>query len=814
MTANHELGWSFNQSLVTKQNYIENKNKQSQSASGLYYGIVGNVTVYNRTYDRYHVTIPELNNTYYQNVPRRHDAVTDGGGSLSTLKEGDNVLVSFEGGKLSNPIIIGSQFYTGDPSKYIQAINKGTLDSQPNVILPPTAQGEAIKAMASSGGTVQVQTKDTTQPNTSKIRATLKSNVVVGLDVFNKTTGIKTSVTTSKEVIVTNGSKYETVTGNQYSVSEGLLSKAKQEANVLSESVKEQVQKYTAISAATSPLDVTYVASPLVVVGQVLVNSKGDTYNYKSNTSSGSSSLVTDDKGNVTSSSVTKSTSINYDKINKKLTVISDTLKTSKEQTKYEQEVLLPCVENIKNVWKTANYLLNNKFEYSKPKFSLSYLCNLGSFKLKASFPPIGEIEQQIDYCAPSWLSVPLLVVKGLYDLGCSNAWKTDFLADFASSVNNEMSLMICCDDNGLPVLGYNVASSIDISSAYAISGAPIPLRDTGELPNSVTIRPNSNTTIRISAPDIIKDNSSKPSTISQKTSDGTLESKSNYIPSSKSTIDLEAPSSTKPELQIPASSDEENVTITEPYNDNQDLPVGLVEYDTPLTQLSLDLPLPTYNFVPYKVIRDNIANNPYSSLENTFVSYGIPNSELLLSELKYLVKTKSAHNFFQVMSLVSQKPLVALVFNLINVYIQGDLNLNQYIYKLKINRDISSDTINLFNYASNRNLNLLTTSLNSYYGIEVDFLSWVYYPTSMLDWIVIQEPAIQPLFVSLQQAAIEDFCVLLIRVFNGVDIKAYDNLYKIYISLCQQALNLEVQGANFYGSDIMKVYIPEVQLG
>jgi hypothetical protein len=813
MSSNHELGYAFNHAITSRQNYIEGKNRQSQSAAGLYYAIVGNVDLYNRTYDRYHLTIPELSNAYYQNVPRRHDSVSDGAGSISnTLSQGDSVLVAFEGGKFNNPVIIGSQFYSGNPSTFKEAAVKGTLDSVPNVILPPTVQGEAAKAMASSGGSIQVQTKEVKQPNNANIRATLKGNTVVGLNVFDKATGTKTNVTTSKEVIVNNGSTYQTVTGNQYSITEGLFSKGKEQTASLLLSLKEQVQTYTSTTSTNSPLDITYVASSIVVPGQVLLDDKGETYNYEPSSSNSSFVYNLNDTGNIKTTTIKQTTRIDYDAINNRLTVVNDILKTSREQSKYEQEVLLPCIENIKNIWNAANYLLTHSFAYSQPKFSLSYLCNLGSFKLKASFPPIGSIEQQIDYCAPSWLSVPLLVVKGLYDLGCSNAWKTDFLTSFAASVNTQMSLMVCCDDNGLPVLGFNAASSIDIGSSFAISGAPIPLRDPGALPNSVTIRPNPNTTINLSVPDIIKDLNSKPSVIGQKGSTGIVLDENGYIPPIDDSIDLQEPTPTKPELNVPSTVDTDNTIITEPYNNKDDLPVGLIEYEVPMT-LHLDLPLPTYNSIPYKVNRDAVLNTPYANLENTFINYGIPNPELLLSELKYLVKTKSVHNFFQIMSLVSQRPLVSLIFNLINVYIQGDLNLNQYIYKLKINKELSPEVLSLFTYAEKGELNSLTLFLNNYYGIEVDFLNWIYNPISMLDWIVIQEPFIQPLFVSLQQAAIEDFCVLLVRLFNGVDLKAYDSTYKIFTNLCQQSLNLPTQGANFYSGDTVKVYIPEVQL-
>jgi hypothetical protein len=814
MSNAHELGYAFNHAITSRQNYIESKNKHSQSAAGLYYAIIGNVDFYNRTYDRYHLTVPELNNAYYQNVPRRHDAVADGAGSISnTLTQGDSVLIAFEGGRFDNPVIIGSQFYSGNPSTFKEASVKGTLDKIPNVILPPTSQGEAAKAMAASGGSVRVQTKDTVEPNKNNIRATLKGNVVVGLDVFNKSDGTKTTVTTAKEVTVNNGSTYETVTGNQYSITEGLLSKGKQEAAGLLTSLNQQLQTYTAVTSSISPLDITYVSSPVVVTGQVLLNSNGQTYNYEGSTNNSSFSSTLDGLGNVKTTSIQQTATIDYDAVNKRLTVVNDILKTSREQSKYEQEVLLPCVENIKNVWNTANYLLDNNFSFSKPKFSLSYLCNLGSFKLKASFPPVGSIEQQIDYCAPSWLSVPLLVIKGLYDLGCSNAWNTDFLSNFASSINTQMSLMVCCDDNGLPVIGFNAASSIDISSAFAISGAPIPLRDPGALPNSVTIRPNPNTTINLAAPNVITDRYAKPSVINQKGITGDLIDAIGYIPSNTSLIDLEGPTVSRPTLESGSSEpDENNLEVTEVYGNNQDLPVGLIQYEVPMT-LHLDLPLPTYTSVPYKVNRDVLLNTPYATLESTLINYGIPNAELLLSELKYLVKTNSVHNFFQVMSLVSQRPLVALVFNLINVYIQADLNLNQYIYKLKINKELSAEVITLFNYAESGNLNALTLFLNSYYGVEVDFLSWIYDPVSMLDWIVIQEPFIQPLFVSLQQAAVEDFCVLLVRLFNGVDLKAYESTYKIYTNLCQQSLNLSIQGAKFYSDDTVKVYIPEIQL-
>ena len=96
----HDLHYAFNHAITSRQNYIESKNRQSQSAAGLYYAIIGNVDLYNRTYDRYHLTIPELNNAYYQNVPRRHDSVSDGAGYISnTLSQGDSVLVGFEGGK-------------------------------------------------------------------------------------------------------------------------------------------------------------------------------------------------------------------------------------------------------------------------------------------------------------------------------------------------------------------------------------------------------------------------------------------------------------------------------------------------------------------------------------------------------------------------------------------------------------------------------------------------------------------------------------------------------------------------------------------
>jgi hypothetical protein len=803
----HELGYAFNHAITSRQNYIESKNKQSQSAAGLYYAIIGNVDFYNRTYDRYHLTIPELNNAYYQNVPRRHDSVSDGAGSISnTLSQGDSVLVGFEGGKFNNPIIMGSQFYTGNPSTFKEAAVKGTLNSVANVILPPTVQGEAAKAMASSGGSVQVQTKDVLEPNTANIRATLKDNTVVGLNVFNKSDGTKTSVISSKEVIVTNGSTYETVTGNQYSIAEGLLSKGKQEAGSLLVSLKDQLQTYTTTTSSNSPLDITYVSSSSVVPGQVVLSSNGQTYDYQSSFTDSQFTYNINDTGSITQSSVKRSASIDYDKINNRLTVVNDILKTSGQQSKYEQEVLLPCVENIKSIWSAANYLINNSFAYSQPKFSLSYLCNLGSFKLKASFPPVGSIEQQIDYCAPSWLSVPLLVVKGLYDLGCSNAWKTNFLSNFASSINTQMSLMVCCDDNGLPVIGFNAASSIDIGSNFAISGAPIPLRDPGTLPNSITIRPNSNTTINLSKPDIIKDRRITPSVINKKSITGTIIDQDGYVPPTNSTVDLNNKVSTS---NLDANTD--NTTITEPYIEDQEPPLGLIEYETPMA-LYLDLPLPTYKSIPYKVNRDVVLNTPYATLENTFISYGIPNAELLLSELKYLVKTKSVHNFFQIMSLVSQRPLVSLVFNLLNVYIQGDLNLNQYIYKLKINKDLPSEVDTLFNYAALGDLNSLTSFLNTYYGIEVDFLSWIYDPITMLDWIVIQESFIQPLFVSLQQAAVEDFCVLLVRLFNGVDLKAYESTYKIYINLCQQSLDLNLQGANFYTNDTAKVYIPEVQ--
>lgn len=803
----HDLHYAFNHAITSRQNYIEGKNKQSQSAAGLYYAIIGNVDFYNRTYDRYHLTIPELNNAYYQNVPRRHDSVSDGAGSISnTLSQGDSVLVGFEGGKFNNPIIMGSQFYSGNPSTFKEAAVKGTLDKVPNVILPPTVQGEAAKAMASSGGSVQVQTKDVLEPNTANIRATLKDNTVVGLNVFNKSDGTKTSVISSKEVIVTNGSTYETVTGNQYSITEGLLSKGKQEAGSLLVSLKDQLQTYTTTTFSNSPLDITYVSSSSVVPGQVVLGSNGETYDYQASFTDSQFTYSIDDTGAITQSSLKQSSSIDYDKINNRLTVVNDILKTSKQQSKYEQEVLLPCVENIKSVWNAANYLINNSFSYSQPKFSLSYLCNLGSFKLKASFPPIGSLEQQIDYCAPSWLSVPLLVVKGLYDLGCSNAWKTNFLSSFASSINTQMSLMVCCDDNGLPVIGFNAASSIDIASNFAISGAPIPLRDPGTLPNSITIRPNSNTTINLSKPDIIKDRNSTPSVINKKNISGTVVDQNGYTPSINSTIDLEDNISTS---NLDTNTD--NTTITEPYIEDQEPPLGLIEIESPMA-LYLDLPLPTYKSVPYKVNRNVVSNTPYATLENTFISYGIPNAELLLSELKYLVKTKSVHNFFQIMSLVSQRPLVSLVFNLLNVYIQGDLNLNQYIYKLKINKEIPPQVLTLFTYAESGGLNSLTAFLNTYYGIEVDFLNWIYDPITMLDWIVIQEPFVQPLFVSLQQAAVEDFCVLLVRLFNGVDLKAYESTYKIYVNLCQQSLNLNLQGANFYTNDTAKVYIPEVQ--
>lgn len=813
----HELGSIHNLALTNKQNYIEDKNKQVKSASGFYYGIIGNVTLYNRIYDRYHVTIPELNNSYYQNVPRRHDYVNDGSGTIpNTYKLGDNVLIAFQGGLFSNPIIVGSQFYTGDPSVFIDKINRGGIDTMVNIIAPPTSQGEAVKVMASSGGAITVQTKDNNIPSNAVIRATLKDKKTVNLEVFSRTTGISTSIRSSKQVIVTNGSKYESTTGNQYSISEGLLVKGKEQAANLAVALRTSVQTYTTTSTSLSPLDITYVSSGIPVPGQVLVDNQGKTYNYGSK-SSGTSSLTTDDEGNIIAiNSVTDSSSnVDYDKVNSSLTDISDTLKTAREQSKYEQEVLLPCVENIKRIWDIANYLLNNSFEYSDPKFSLSYLCNLGSFKVKASFPPLGSIEQEIDYCAPAWLTVPLLLVKGLYDLGCSNAWRTDFLNKFNSSVNNEMSLMVCCDDNGLPTVGYNIASSLDISSSFAISGAPIPLRDTGSLPNSVTIRPSSKTTINIAAPDITKDISNVPVAIGQKDANGVVRKDHTFIPPSKPTVNLDTPKGTKPSLSTlgPPLSYNDFDDITEPYNGNLDLPVGLVEYELPSTQLSLDLPLPTYNFKPYKVNKDTITNNPYSAFENTLVNYGIPNAELLLSELKYLIKTKSVHNFFQILSLVSQRPLVSLIFNLINVYIQGDLTLNLYIYKLKLKSDVPVEVKLLFDYALNRDLTSLETNLNSYFGIEVDILSSIYNPISMLDWILIHEPAVQPLFISLQQAAIEDFCVLLVRVFNGIDLKMFESLYKIYVSLCQQSLNISVQGSNFYKADNNKIYIPESQL-
>mgnify|MGYP000028082982 CR=1 FL=1 len=807
MSSNHELGLIHTQALISKQNYIEGKNKQLKSAGGLYYGIVGLVNVYNRTYDRYHVTIPELSNAYYQNVPRKHGFVVDGGGTLThTLSQGDAVLVSFEGGKFDNPIIVGSQFYTGNPSTFIEAAHKGTLDAIPNTILPPTALGEAAKAMATNGGSVEVKTKANTQTNTSEVRATLKSNTVVGLTVFNKTTGTNTVINTAKEVVVTNGSKYENVTGNQYSVTEGLLDSSKEKAALLAASLQSQLQTYITTVNTKSPLDITYVASSITVPGQVLVNeSTGQTYDYTSKTTvNQTSSLSLDSDGNITTTSISQSSSIDYTEVNNQLTTIGDILKTSKEQTKYEQEVLLPCIQGLKLSWSGLSGL-----------FSLSYLCNLGSVTLKASYSPIGSLTQQIDYCAPSWLSVPLMVIQGLYNLGCSNAFSTNFLSSFTSSITNQMSLMICCDTNGLPTIGFNIASSIDIGTNFAISGTPIALRDSGTLPTAVTIRPTSNTTINLFETSSTSDTSSTPSVITQQDPTGTTIDTTTVIPENTTTIDLDVPAGTTPTLTTPTPIvvDESAIAIVEPYNNDDVLPQGIMEFETPLTHLSLNLPLPTYNSIPYKVNRSTILNTPYANLEKQLIGYGIPFPELLLSELKYLVLTKSAHNFYQIMSLVSTRPLVSLVFNLINVYIQGDLNLNQYIYKLKIGgEDINDETLTLFKYAESGNLTALTGTLNNYYGIDVDILNWIYNPLTMLDWIVIQEVTIQPLFVSLQKAAIEDFCVLLVRVFNGVNLKAYDSLYRIYISLCQQALNIHPKGANFYGADIAKVYVPEVQ--
>jgi hypothetical protein len=146
------------------------------------------------------------------------------------------------------------------------------------------------------------------------------------------------------------------------------------------------------------------------------------------------------------------------------------------------------------------------------------------------------------------------------------------------------------------------------------------------------------------------------------------------------------------------------------------------------------------------------------------------------------------------------------------SVYCQGDVELNKNIYINLIKQELDQDILKCFIYAEEHDLNNLYFYLNNYYGQNtIDFINWTYNPLLITNWLVTQEPQLQPLTVSLYKGGLELFCTLLIKIFNNVDLTNYDSLNSNYVSLVKEVLNLPLEGAGFY-QNTMRVFIPEVQ--
>lgn len=794
----------YNNSLSTA---LENKNKDNNAANAFYYGIIGVTDQHNRISDRYHVTIPELNNAYFQYVPRYQETAGKSNGVISqTLSEGDTVLISFASGKFQHPLITGSKYYSGPMSDFITNLHRGNLQNNSTNVLPPSISGEAVKALAGNlGGKVEAKNID-------------KNGNVQSLTVVNNNNNVITTV--HKGITVTDhNTVYTQHRGTDRSISQSLLSNAKKEVSDLN--ANSTTQRYARIAAPTVRYSRTpagqkgYVCDgPNSIVPAQLVVKNGVVSQRQA------SSSITDEDfiGPVYQP---YSTGIDNTKLDISLTKVADILKTVEDQNKYEQEVLLPCIENIKNIWSLVQYIASHNFSYTQPDFKLSVLCNLGSFKLKASFLPVGTLEQSINYCAPAWLSVPLLLVQGLYKLGCSNAWQTDFRTLFSGAQKVDASLMICCDDNGLPNIGFNIASSLDIASNFAISGAPVPLRDPGELPNSISFRPAPDTAITLLTPDVITEKYPNKNVIDLSTEISTIVNNDTYAPNEVETKSESLTNVPNQETEEPAV---ENTTIEEPNpippdaNEEETAlfftPKGLTVYETPAVSYSLEIPS-SFPSSPYRVYEKAITNNktPTQTLIDTWNTYGIPNSDSIVNQVNNLNLTKTLPSFFQTLALISQRPLVCLVLCLVSVYAQGDREFNQNIYFKLTKKDLNSSILNCFLLIEKKDLTSVYAFMSDYYGLNnLDFVNWLYNPLLLVDWVVTQEVQLQPLVVSLYKGSIESFSVLLINLFNNIDLSKYDNLYKNYISLVKDALNLPLENSGFYGVETTKLYIPESQ--